>query len=129
MAKSSSAPPVLHELEAEVMADVWRQETATVREVMERLNEVARKPRAYTTYMTIMARLARKGLLSRRRVGKTHVYRSRLSEQEYRQGRAEHEVDAVVEQYGDLALTHFAKQMATLDPKRRDQLRRMARRG
>ena len=34
-------PPVLHELEAEVMDEVWRQETATVRSVMEALNRKA----------------------------------------------------------------------------------------
>lgn len=39
-------PPVLHELEAEIMEEVWLQETATVRSVMEALNRKADPPRA-----------------------------------------------------------------------------------
>lgn len=49
--------PVLNELEAEIMDEVWRQEATTVRSVMEALNRKADPPRAYTTYMTVMRRL------------------------------------------------------------------------
>ena len=121
--------PALHELEAEVMAEVWRQDgESTVRAVMEALNARREKDRAYTTYMTIMARLDRKGLLSRRREGKTDVYRPIVSHAQYLERRAEHEVGALVQEFGDAALVHFARQMNQLDPKRRDQLRRLARR-
>jgi hypothetical protein len=65
----ASPPPPLHELESEVMEEMWRRETATVREVLEVLNR-GRKKRAYTTVMTIMRRLDRKGLLTRERSGR-----------------------------------------------------------
>jgi predicted transcriptional regulator len=114
------------------MEEVWRQETATVRDVMDAVNGAASKPRAYTTVMTIMDRLHRKGLLDRRqqRQGRNsfYVYTPRLSRDEYADVRAEAEVDALVREWGDVALVHFAKQMGTLDPKRREQLRRLARR-
>jgi len=45
-----------------------------VRTVMDALNKRASKPRAYTTYMTIMARLHQKGVLDRRHEGKTYFY-------------------------------------------------------
>ena len=67
--------PALHELETEVMDVVWELEEASVREVMDRLNATAPKPRAYTTYMTILARLHTKGVLARRREGKTDFHR------------------------------------------------------
>ena len=129
MAKRSPKPlPVLHELEAEVMEELWRSNGDTVRAVMEALNSRAAKARAYTTYMTIMARLHRKGFLKRRRDGKTHFYWPVMSRDEYRDTRARADVDALVEGYGDVALAHFARQMDGLDPKRREQLRRLARR-
>jgi len=113
------------------MEEVWRRETATVRDVMEALNKAASKSRAYTTVMTIMDRLHRKGLLDRRqeRQGRnnTYIYAPRLSRDEYADVRAQTEVDALVREWGDVALVHFAKQMGTLDPKRREQLRRLAR--
>jgi predicted transcriptional regulator len=128
MAARRDIPPPLHELEAEVMEEVWRQDETSVRAVMEALNARTKKPRAYTTYMTIMARLHTKGLLARRREGKTDYYRPAYTEQEYADLRAQAEVDSLVEQYGEVALSHFARQMAQLDPDRRRALQRLARR-
>jgi predicted transcriptional regulator len=107
------------------MEEVWRQGEAPVRSVMEALNNGSHKPRAYTTYMTIMSRLYGKGLLERRREGKTDFYRPTLERQEYLNLRAEAEVDAVVAQYGDVALAHFARQVG-LDRKRLAELKRLA---
>jgi predicted transcriptional regulator len=120
------APPPLHELESEVMDELWRREEATVRVVMEARNAVADKPRAYTTYMTIMSRLDGKGLLRRRREGKTDYYCPVHTREEYAALRAQAEVEALVDEFGDVALTHFARQMARLDPERRRALERLA---
>jgi predicted transcriptional regulator len=112
------------------MAEVWRQgETTTVRAVMEALNERGPKQRAYTTILTIMARLDTKGLLRRRRRGQTDFYEPLLSREEYLEARARTEVGALIDEYGDTALVHFARQMQQLDPKRREALRRLARGG
>jgi predicted transcriptional regulator len=121
------ALPPLHELEAEVMDEVWSQGEANVRTVMEALNKRARKPRAYTTYMTIMARLHKKGVLDRRREGKTDLYAPKLDRDEFMALRARAEVEGLVAEYGDVALSHFARQVASLDPARRRALQRLAR--
>jgi BlaI family transcriptional regulator, penicillinase repressor len=110
------------------MDAVWAQGETTVREVMERVNARARKPRAYTTYLTIMSRLVGKGLLCRRREGKTDVFRAAYTREEYADLRARAEVDSLVDQFGDVALGHFARQIARLDPERRRALQRLARR-
>jgi predicted transcriptional regulator len=109
------------------MEELWRSGEAPVRSVMEALNERASKPRAYTTYMTIMSRLHKKGLLVRRREGKTDFYAPRQSREEYQAVRARTEVEELVAQYGDAALSNFAQQMASLDPARRRALQRLAR--
>jgi predicted transcriptional regulator len=120
-------PPPLHELEAEVMQELWQSGEAPVRAVMDALNERASKPRAYTTYMTIMSRLHKKGMLVRRREGKTDFYTPRQSRDDYQAVRARIEVAELVAQYGDVALSNFARQMASLDPARRRALQRLAR--
>ncbi len=107
---------------------MWELGEANVRRVLGELNARAEKPRAYTTVMTIMARLDRKRLLSRRREGRTDVYVPNLSRDQYLAARAQADVSAVVAQYGDAALVHFAREMESLDPKRREQLRRLAKR-
>jgi len=128
MSPKAKIPPELHELEAEVMEDVWgRDGEVAVRDVMEALNRRTKKPRAYTTYMTILGRLHAKGLVTRRREGKTDLYVPAYTREEYADLRAQAGVDSLVEQYGDAALNHFARQMAQLDPDRRRQLQRLAR--
>src|SRR5215212_1693962 len=121
-----SAPPVLHELEAEIMDEVWRRGPATVRDVREALNERSEVQRAYTTIMTVMQRLDGKELLRRDRDGRRDVYVARLTREEYAQARASAEVGALVDEYGDVALAHFARHMSALDPERRKQIRRLA---
>jgi predicted transcriptional regulator len=59
-------------LERDVMEIAWRHEEINVRETAERLTS----PVAYTTVMTTMDRLYKKGLLSRRKVGRAFVYRA-----------------------------------------------------
>src|SRR5579859_3022614 len=120
-------PPALHELESEVMEELWESGEAPVRAVMEALNQRTTKKRAYTTYMTIMARLYKKGLLVRRREGKTDFYAPSHDRDEYMGLRARAEVESLVAQYGDVALSNFAHQMAELDPARRRALQRLAR--
>ena len=109
------------------MDQVWERGEASVREVMEALNAGADKARAYTTYMTIMARLDGKGLLERRRQGKTDLYSPRYTRDEYSDLRARAELDSFVDQFGDVALAHIARQLAGLDPRRRRALQRLAR--
>jgi predicted transcriptional regulator len=121
------ALPQLHELEAEVMEELWTRGEATVRMVMEALNQRTSKKRAYTTYMTILMRLHRKGVLDRRREGKTDLYAPKLDRAEFMTSRARVEIEGLVAEYGDVALSHFAEQVASLDPARRRALQRLAR--
>lgn len=120
-------PPAatLGDLEREVMEVVWGGEEATVRTVLGRLNETSGRSRAYTTVMTVMGNLARKGLLTRRREGRTDVYRAVVSREAYAEARAREQVRSLIDDYGDVALAHFAREVDALDPERRRQLREL----
>jgi predicted transcriptional regulator len=118
-------PPPLSELESEVMEEVWRHDDVTVRDVLEALNRGA-KERAYTTIMTIMNRLDAKGMLKRRRRGKTDVYRPVMSYEDYLEGRARADVDELVADYGEVALAHFARRLDSVGPEQLRRLRKLA---
>ena len=64
--------PTLTGQELEIMKVVWRLETATVRQVYEELLKHRRI--AYTSVMTIMNILERKGHLKRRQEDRAYVY-------------------------------------------------------
>lgn len=69
-------------LELDCMNTLWPMGEGTVRDIRDGL--AARRPRAYTTIMTIMERLARKGVVERRKVGRAYLYRANLSAEEAR---------------------------------------------
>jgi predicted transcriptional regulator len=123
----SSPPPSVQGLEADALAVVQARGEASVREVMADLERAADSPRAYTTYMTTLARLHKKGLLTRRREGKTDLYHAVHTREEYADLRARDEVEHLVDAFGDVALGHFARQIAELDPERRAALEKLAR--
>ncbi len=108
------------------MEEMWRRERATVREVLEALNR-GPKQRAYTTVMTIMGRLDRKGLLTRERSGKTDVYSIVMAKPAYLDARAQTQVETLVAEFGDVALAHFSEQIDNLDPEKLEELRKLAR--
>lgn len=74
-------------LEAETMRIVWAANgPRTVKQVLHTLRQDYCSTLAYTTAMTTMQRLCRKGLLQRdavRRQGNTHCYRPSCSEAEF----------------------------------------------
>jgi len=107
------------------MEVVWDTGEATVREVMRRLNARSGRERAYTTVMTVMGNLRRKELLAVRREGRTDIYSPVMTRQDYMDARARSDVQALLSRYGDVALAHFAREVAGLDRKRREQLRKL----
>ena len=73
--------PIIGELQAQIMAAIWRLGGGTVSQV-----RAALPPRyrgAHNTIQTVLNRLAERGLLSRRRAGNAIEYRPRLSEADY----------------------------------------------
>jgi BlaI family penicillinase repressor len=62
----------LGDLEADVMGVVWERGRASVQDVKDAL-EPGRKL-AYTTVMTVMSRLAEKGMLERQKEGRAYWY-------------------------------------------------------
>ena len=59
------------------MNALWRLGQATVRDVHAALAPT--RPRAYTTIMTILDRLAQKGMVERRKAGRAWLYKAQLS--------------------------------------------------
>ena len=75
-------------LEWRVLESLWtRAASASVRDLQSDFREIA-----YTTLMTTLDRLYRKGVLERTKQGRAFIYSPRLSRQEFESGRA---VDAL----------------------------------
>lgn len=116
---------LLGELEAPIMRLMWVRGSASVREIVEVL-EANGRSLAYTTVMTVMARLAEKGLLTRQRSGRMHVYRPTSTQNGFLRQTAAKRVQQLVEDFGDMAMAQFLAEVTDLDPERRRQLKSLA---
>jgi predicted transcriptional regulator len=79
-----SAAQPLGPLEVAVMEVVWERGESAVRDVVDLLG----RPLAYTTVMTTLDRLFKKGLLTRRKSERAFLYSPGLSRSEWEQKRA-----------------------------------------
>jgi predicted transcriptional regulator len=98
--------PRLGKLEAAVMDVLWASDSPlTVRDVLDRLP--AQRNLAYTTVMTVLGNLHRKGMLEREAAGRAYSYRPTLS----RQGAAAAALREVLAASGDprSVLLHFGE--------------------
>ena len=116
----------LGRLEISVMEILWTQPDCCVRDVMERLG----RPLAYTTVMTTLDRLFKKGLLDRRMLQRAFVYSSRFSRQEWEQKRAGELVAAFLagpDPSRELLLSCFLDVVGQRDPVLLDELEKKIR--
>lgn len=110
---------VLGTLEAEVMRIVWAEDgPLTVRATMERLNRNRLPPLAYTTVMTVMSRLAGKGILTRELHGRGYRYEAAVPDA------ATIAVRGVVRDFGEAAVAGFVTE-AQSDPRLLRRLRKL----
>jgi predicted transcriptional regulator len=83
---SQAAQPLsLGRLEFDLMQILWTRGESNVRDVVQQLD----RPLAYTTVMTTLDRLYKKGFLDRRMPDRAFLYSARLSGQEWERKRAE----------------------------------------
>src|SRR5438445_8561667 len=75
----------LGRLEFDLMQILWSRGESNVRDVVQQL----KRPLAYTTVMTTLDRLYKKGLLDRRMPDRAFLYSVRFSRQEWERARAE----------------------------------------
>jgi predicted transcriptional regulator len=116
---------LLGSLEARVMETCWAaEEPVTVNEVLDELNAEPGRDLAYNTVMSVMARLASKGLLDRTRDGRAYRYRPTSDRDGFIAGRASQAARQLIDEYGDLAVAGFVQSIAG-NPQLRDQVDRL----
>lgn len=104
-------------LEQEVMNCVWREKMVSVRDVYSCLKK-SRKI-AYTTVMTVMTRLAGKGFLSRKKVGKAYVYFPKDTKEKTARGVVSKMFDSLIEQFGEEAIVAFTDEAKKISKKKK----------
>lgn len=116
----SSSRPQLGPFEKEVLQKIWSQGSATVRELIAE-GDIRQ---AYTTVMTTMDRLYKKGLLARTAEGRAFRYTPRQTPEELQRVAA---IDSIRQLLGSgdaalLPLSYLVEALSTHDAQLLDQL-------
>ena len=113
------------ELETEIMELCWLMGTVRVRDVYDTLVNANRRL-AYTTVMTVMSRLAGKGILRKERVGKHCVYAPVVDRSEFQHSMYTAIIVGIKNDLGNDALAFFVERLVDNDESL-DELERIIR--
>ena len=116
----SSSTPQLGPFEQQLLRELWSRGNATVRELLDN----GKLRQAYTTVMTTMDRLYKKGVLDRVAEGRAFRYTPRLSSEELQRGAALDGIRQLLES-GDtssLPLSYLVEALSAQDAQLLDEL-------
>lgn len=122
MRSFAHASRVLGELEERLMEILWVEHPLSVREVKVRLG---RSKLAYTTVMTTLDRLYRKGLLARTKNGLAFVYQPAIDRAEYQRRIVHAALAPLLEQGAGPVLAAFVDVAAGSDRENLERLERL----
>ena len=112
---------MLGELEKEIMEVIWaNNQPLTVRIVYESISK--RRKIAYTTVMTIMGRLVKKGFLRTDSSGKAYTYQASFSKDKFLTKISRQIIRNLISSFGDTAIAHFTKELEKIPAEKRRRL-------
>ena len=116
-------PPLLGHLEATVMELLWTHGEAEAKDVHQRLG----KARGITlnTVQSTLKRLFEKGLLDRHKVSHAHVYRPRLSRQEFHSGALGELISELMGGQADAMVSAFVSLTERAGPQHLERLEKL----
>ena len=114
---------ILGDLEADVMETVWAKGEVTVRDVYDTLKE--QRSLAYTTVMTVMSRLAEKGLLKKIKAGAAFLYQASASREDFTQSTVKKVITELLEDFAAPTISQFVETLGDEQPEKIEELARL----
>lgn len=105
------------------MSIVWQHPSVTARDVCDRMTGA--RERAYTTVLTTLDRLHRKGLLRRQKDGVAWRYEPVLTKLDFERALADQLATKILDDHGDAALSAFVDAAEKIDDALLDKLERL----
>ena len=114
---------VLGDIERLVMDVLWDRVEVTGREVLEEIQK--ERPLAFTTILTVMDRLLKKGLIKRKKMGGVFVYAPSISRDEFVKQVSEEVLEGILDISVSSAASSFVDILYKTSPDEMDRLSRL----
>ena len=120
--KPSAIQDLFGALELRVMEALWQRDAAvSVRDLVDEFDGAA-----YTTLMTTLDRLHRKGMLAREKSGRAFLYRPRYTREELESGVAVRALESLLDRSAaEPVLSYFVDEVSRRDARLLDELERL----
>ncbi|MFM1651631.1 BlaI/MecI/CopY family transcriptional regulator [Brevibacillus sp. B_LB10_24] len=100
-------------LEAKIMNILWNGSEMTIKDVQQKLAE--EKTTNFNTVMTVINRLAEKGILHKRSEGRASLYRPVLTREQFLEAQSKELTNELLEEFGSLAVSHMLDALEEVD--------------
>jgi predicted transcriptional regulator len=111
----------LGQLETRVMNVIWDSKSEMCVEDVRR-DLASTKEAAYTTIMTTLDRLYKKGFLERERRGKAYYYTAKVTRAELGSSVTKQVIDGLLNTFAEPAISYFVEALGDADPEKLDSL-------
>jgi len=118
MTKTLNTKTVEGKLESLVMGIVWKKQNCSPKEVLCELGNQY----ALTTISTVLERLFEKGLLIKNKAKGKVTYKPKMSQEMYSETLVKQFMKKIVNSFGDIAISSFAKGVEQLPNEKRKEL-------
>ena len=109
-------------LEARIMDVVWADKDAVCVDNVRQALSKAGKEAAYTTVMTTLSRLHKKGLLAREMIGKAYYYSAQVTRGELSTTVSRQVIDGLLATFAEPAMAYFVEALGEDDPDKLESL-------
>ncbi len=114
---------VLGHLEKSIMDVIWERDEVTGREMFEEIG--GEKPLAFTTVLTVMNRLLKKGLIKRVKRGKLFVYKASISRDDFVKHVSQEVLQGIFDISASSAATFFVDILYKTNPEEINRLSKL----
>lgn len=114
---------ILGDLEADIMDIVWQNDRMLVRDVFDVLKQ--KRKIAYTTVMTVMSRLAEKGLLNKTKSGQAYCYHAVVSKDAFMKTTLRQVINGLLDDFATPAISQFVESVGDENPQKMTELAKL----
>jgi predicted transcriptional regulator len=107
-------------LEAKIMGILWEGNEHSIKQVQQRLEQD--KPINFNTVMTVMNRLKDKGILEKRLVGRSSLFRPVQTKEEFMDEQSKKLSENLLDEFGAVVINHMLDAVDSVDQDLLEQL-------